>query len=127
MPRLTRKFARHYAEMVAVMFAGMVVLGAPLGLVLPEGNTIMLLSMGFSMTAPMVGWMRYRGHGWAASAEMAASMVIPTLAAIAIYGAGLVSDFDALMLGEHVVMLAAMLGVMLMRPAEYIHHHAHAA
>jgi hypothetical protein len=44
----------------------------------------MLLLMATTMTVPMVGWMRYRGHGWRANTEMAASMVLPTFAAMAI-------------------------------------------
>jgi uncharacterized membrane protein YdfJ with MMPL/SSD domain len=118
----TQRFLRHYGEMVLAMVAGMVVLGMPLGAVLGEGQMLMLLNMGFSMTVPMVAWMRYRGHGWRVTAEMAASMILPTVAAIAVYGAGLVSDFDAVLLGEHVVMLAAMAGAMLLRPSEYLHH-----
>jgi hypothetical protein len=99
----------------------------PLGAVLGEGETLMLLNMGFSMTVPMVAWMRYRGHGWRVTAEMAASMVVPTVAAIAVHGAGLVADFDAVLLGEHVVMLVAMAAAMLLRPSEYLHHnHARA-
>ena len=122
-----RQLLRHYAEMVIAMVAGMVVLGPPLGMLLGDGQTLMLLNMGFSMTIPMVAWMRLRGHGWKASAEMAASMILPTLAAIVVFGAGLVEDFDAVLIAEHVVMLAAMLAVMVARPAEYVHHHhAHA-
>jgi hypothetical protein len=40
--------------------------------------------MGVSMTLPMVAWMRYRGHGWAPSSEMAASMMIPMAGVIAL-------------------------------------------
>ena len=120
-PRL-RQFLRHYAEMVLAMIAGMIVLGMPLDLVLGDDRTLMLANMGFSMTVPMVAWMRHRGHGWRPSAEMAAAMVIPTLLAIALYRADVVADFDALMVGEHVVMLAAMAGAMLLRLDEYSKH-----
>jgi hypothetical protein len=78
--------------------------------------------MGVSMTVPMVAWMRYRGHGWQVTTEMAAAMVVPTLAAMTVFGTGLVDDFGAVMLGEHVVMLLAMAGAMLARPSEYLHH-----
>ena len=124
-----RRLLRHYAEMVLAMFAGMVVLGAPLSALTGDGEMTMLVNMGVSMSLPMVGWMRYRGHSWRASMEMAASMIVPTLAAMVVYGTGLIADFDVVLVGEHVVMLAAMLGVMLLRPAEYVHHHhgAHAA
>jgi flagellar biosynthetic protein FliP len=122
-----RRFLRHYGEMVLAMVAGMAVLTIPFGAVLPGGNTMMLLNMGVSMTIPMVAWMSYRGHGRRANAEMAASMLVPTFAAIALYRSDLVEDFGAIMLGEHVVMLIAMAAVMLRRPSEYLHHaHGHA-
>ena len=72
------------------------------------------------MTVPMVAWMRYRGHGRRANTEMSASMFLPTFAVIGLLWAGLRStDIGALMVLEHVAMLASMLGVMLLRPAEY--------
>jgi hypothetical protein len=132
----TGHFIRHYIEMVVAMFLGMVVLGAPAGWALgaagsswSELNTdapaLMLLGMAVTMTVPMVAWMRYRGHGWRANTEMAASMVLPTLAAIGVLAAGLVS-IDTLLVGEHIVMLLGMLAAMLLRPDEYTHHaHGH--
>ena len=39
----------------------------------------------------------------------------------------MVTDLGVLMVVEHVAMLLAMAGVMLLRPAEYMHHHGHAA
>ena len=68
----------------------------------------------------MVAWMRYRGHGRAASNEMAASMLIPTAGVIALLGAGLVGDVGTLLMVEHVVMLPAMLVGMLLRRDEYL-------
>ena len=130
--RSTRHFIRHYLEMVAVMFAGMGVLGLPAGWALGAAGSswseltdrapsLMLLLMATTMTVPMVAWMRYRGHGWRPNAEMAASMVIPTFVAMAM--TSVVADTATILVGEHVVMLLGMLGVMLMRPAEYTHHH----
>jgi ABC-type glycerol-3-phosphate transport system permease component len=82
--------------------------------------------MGVTMTVPMVAWMRYRGHGWAASNEMAASMLIPTAGVIALLGAGMVTDLGTLLAIEHVVMLPSMLVAMLLRRDEYSGgHHAH--
>jgi hypothetical protein len=131
---VNRHFIRHYIEMVVAMLLGMVVLGLPAEAGLRAMGTstsaleadapeVVLLGMAAIMTVPMVAWMRYRGHGWQVTAEMAASMVLPTLGAIAVYAAGLVADFDAVLLGEHVVMLAAMAAAMLLRPSEYLHHH----
>ena len=128
--RSTRRFIRHYIEMVVVMFAGMAVLGLPAGWALgavgsswseltDTAPAAMLLLMATTMTVPMVGWMRYRGHGWRANTEMAASMVLPTFAAMAL--TSVVAETGAVLVGEHVVMLLGMLGVMLARPAEYSH------
>jgi hypothetical protein len=70
--------------------------------------------------------MRYRGHGWRANTEMSASMLIPTLAAIALLQASVVDDISALLVVEHVAMLLGMLAAMLLRPTEYRRHHAEA-
>jgi hypothetical protein len=122
----TRHFVRHYIEMVVAMFAGMglllMPLGAALGLVglsLDDSDTLMISAMGATMTAPMVAWMRYRGHGWRPSAEMAASMVIPTLGVLALLWTGVLADLGALLVIEHVVMLPSMLVAMLLRRDEY--------
>jgi len=135
----TRRFARHYVEMVIAMFLGMAVLGVPAGWALNAMGTswsavnddspaLMLLGMAVTMTVPMVGWMAYRGHGWRANAEMSASMFLPTFGVIALLGAELVTDIGALLVIEHVAMLASMLGAMLVRREEYSGHaHGHAA
>jgi hypothetical protein len=132
MTKSTRHFIRHYAEMVAAMFLGMGVLFAPamVGLgaagvssaeLRSDAPALLLLGMGLTMTVPMVAWMRYRGHGWGASNEMVASMLIPTAGVIALLGAGLVADIGALLMIEHVVMLPSMLVAMLLRREEYSH------
>ena len=93
----TATFIRHYVEMVVVMFAGMIVLSVPgeaalhaIGSGTSElretAPATVFLGMAFTMTVPMVAWMRYRGHSWQPTLEMAASMVIPTLIAIALLG-----------------------------------------
>jgi hypothetical protein len=122
----TKHFVRHYVEMVIAMFVGMGVLGFPaawaMGTLIDDTPALMFLRMATTMTVGMVGWMRYRGHGWRASAEMSASMFVPTFGVIGLLWAGLLSDIGSLMVIEHVAMLLAMAGVMLMRPAEYSHH-----
>jgi hypothetical protein len=75
------------------------------------------------MTAPMIPWMRRRGHDWRPTLEMAASMVIPTLAMLALLAADLVTDAGVLLGIEHVAMLGGMLVAMLARRDEYSHHH----
>ncbi len=133
----TRAFVRHYAEMVIAMIAGMVVLGGLASLLLQavgsstdalerDAPAAVLLGMGFNMTVPMVAWMRYRGHGWPASAEMAASMILPSLGVVGLLAAGALDDLGALLTIQHVVMLPAMLVAMLLRRDEYSHaDHAH--
>jgi hypothetical protein len=128
-----RHFARHYVEMVIVMFAGMAVLGLPAGWAMTAMGTswdelgsdapaAMFGAMAVTMVVPMVAWMRLRGHGWRANSEMSLSMVLPTLGAIALLSADVVEDVGALLVAEHVAMLLAMLGAMLLRPSEYTGH-----
>ena len=130
----TRRFALHYAEMVAVMFAGMGLLFMPsewamhaLGTgwteLREDAPAAWLAWMAMTMVVPMAGWMAFRGHSVRANAEMNAAMVLPTLAIVAAMGAGAVADAGTAMMLEHVLMLTAMLGAMLARPAEYAHHH----
>jgi hypothetical protein len=122
-----KHFLRHYGEMVLAMFLGMAVLGLPVDWIMhsvgADSDAFMFLEMATTMTVPMVGWMIYRGHGWRANAEMSASMFVPTFAVIGVLTSGILTDIGVLMLAEHVVMLLAMAGVMLLRPQEYVHHH----
>jgi hypothetical protein len=99
-----RAFARHFGEMVVAMFAGMLVLGglaelafAAAGSSLSDqsgGAQVML--MGLNMTVPMVLWMRYRGHTRARNAEMAMSMIVPSVAAAILAWAGVLDSSAAL-------------------------------
>ena len=133
----TAHFVRHYAEMVAAMFLGMLLLGLPAEAALraigsstsqlrDDAPAVALLGMAVIMTVPMVAWMRHRGHSWRPSAEMAASMFLPTFGVIALMAGGLVTEFMTLMSLEHVVMLPSMLVAMLLRRAEYSGHARHA-
>jgi hypothetical protein len=130
-----KHFIRHYAEMVVAMFLGMAILGLPAGWALnalgtsmhelhTDAPALMLLAMATMMAVPMVGWMRYRGHGRRPNTEMAASMFIPTLAVMALLPTGI--GAMTLMGVQHALMLPAMLVAMLLRPAEYSSHHGHA-
>ena len=94
------RFVRHYIEMVAAMLVGMVVLGGVSALVLdlPDRTWVELVEMAPWMTLPMVGWMRFRGHGWRACAEMAAAMAVPAGATLALLWTGVVTDGDALVM-----------------------------
>jgi hypothetical protein len=82
-----------------------------------------LLWMAFTMSVPMVAWMRYRGHGWAPTWEMTASMFVPSFAAIAVLWMGVTEEHGTLMAIQHVGMFPAMLVAMLLRRDEYSGHH----
>ena len=130
----TRRFFLHYVEMVAAMFVGMFALSKPADLLFGAAGVstssqhpaMMLFSMGVTMTVPMVAWMRFRGHAWRPTSEMAASMLIPTFAAMALVGAGVMKGGPAMVI-EHVVMLVGMLIAMLLRREEYSGGHEHGA
>ena len=133
----TRHFIRHYIEMVIAMFAGMAILGIPAVAALgafgsntselrAEAPAVLLIGMAVTMTVPMVAWMRFRGHGWPASNEMAASMFIPTFAAVGLLATGVVTATGDLLSIQHAAMLPSMLVAMLLRRDEYtggVHNH----
>jgi hypothetical protein len=127
-------FTRHYIEMLAAMFLGMLVLGGALAVPLElagadvsnwdrDAPALLLLGMAFAMTVPMVAWMRHRGHGWAPAADMTAAMFLPSFAAVGLLWAGLETDTHALLMIQHVAMGPAMLVAMLLRRHEYTGHH----
>jgi hypothetical protein len=129
------RFLLHYLEMVAVMLIGMTVLGGTaLGLLALAGVTpgelgddapaLVLIGMGISMVAPMVWWMRRRGHSAAANREMAGAMIVPTVATVTLLAIGAVADVGTLLEIQHVAMFPAMFGVMLYRRGEYTHRPA---
>ncbi|TDC98414.1 hypothetical protein [Actinomadura sp. 7K507] len=120
-----RRFLRHYLEMIAAMFVGMAVFGLAVqgvltlaGLDAPGAEEWTSLEMAAEMSAGMVIWMRYRGHGWASSLEMTAAMFAPLAVLFPLLWLGAIPA-GSLMLLEHLVMLPAMLLVMLRRRAEY--------
>jgi hypothetical protein len=127
LPAMTHKtlhFARHYVEMVIAMLAGMAVLGGGLAVLAGEdwksdAPELYLLWMAFTMSVPMVAWMRHRGHGWAPALEMTAAMFAPTVAAIALLRAGTTDDIGTLMAIQHSAMFPLMLVAMLLRLDEY--------
>lgn len=121
-----RHFIRHYVEMVVAMMLGMAVLGMPAKAVydVSDRPALLLVLMALTMTIPMVAWMRFRNHSWRLCNEMAASMLIPALGALALLGGGLVTDTAALGI-EHMAMLPSMLVAMLLRRDVYTGHQQH--
>jgi hypothetical protein len=133
----SRRFLRHFAEMLVVMMLGMCVLGVAFRElhVLLFGSSfdaawrdhigLAAFAMAFNMTVPMVVWMPYRGHSWERGVEMAMAMNLPLLPAFVLYA------FDSIpargVLGmQMMLMIPAMLGAMLYRKEEYSapHHRA---
>ena len=131
------RFTRHLLEMVVAMLAGMAVLGLAIGVLgEPPGYANLLVKyglMGAFMSAPMVAWMRHRGHPWSDGLEMTAAMLVPMFAlvlpvelGVARYVPGLTQG--SLMLLSHVAMIGGMAGLMVYRWDRYVRdshgHHA---
>jgi hypothetical protein len=124
------RFARHLLEMVVAMMAGMAVLGAALAaLGEPSGYANLLVQygvMGAFMAAPMVAWMRHRGHSWRDGGEMTAAMVVPMLALALLveFGVSVPGLTEgSLMLLSHVAMIGGMVALMAYRFERYAHDH----
>jgi len=116
-----RRFALHGLEMVIAMLVGMVVLAPIWSWAWPslsENTTAQTLVMATDMSIGMAVWMRIRGHGLAAIAEMCAAMFLPFLVLLPFHWIGTVSEMG-LMTAGHVLMLPAMLVAMLRRRHEY--------
>ena len=115
------RFALHGVEMVIAMLVGMVVLGAVWSWAWPglsENTTAQALVMATDMSIGMAVWMRIRGHGVPAIAEMSAAMYLSFLVLLPFHWAGVLSAM-ALMTVGHVLMLPAMLIAILRRRHEY--------
>jgi hypothetical protein len=121
-----RRLVRHYLEIVVAAVAGMMLLGPaesvllnPLGwaelLAHPETYTLVMAT---NMTVAMAAWMRFRGHGWAAIAEMAVAMYAPFVVLFPPLWLGMLSATGLMVLG-HVLMLLAIATAMLRRRDEY--------
>jgi hypothetical protein len=107
----------------------MIVLGVALEVLgEPPGYANLLVRyglMGAFMAAPMVAWMRYRGHAWSDGLEMTAAMLVPMLApvlpvelGVAGYVPGL--SEDSLMMLSHVAMIGGMVALMVYRWDRYV-------
>jgi uncharacterized membrane protein YhaH (DUF805 family) len=127
------RFLGHFGEMFVVMMIGMPLFGMPeqaivraMGYPHPTQQfpVIAAFLMTINMTVPMVALMRYRGHSWARSGEMAAAMVVPSVAIIVLCVVGMIPTRSVSGL-VMLLMLPAMLVVMLYRRTEYAHGGAH--
>ena len=122
------RFTRHLLEMVLAMMVGMGVFGLVLAVVgEPPGYANLLVRygvMGVFMAAPMVAWMRYRGHSWRDGGEMTAAMLVPMFAVVMPFGLGVVEETSgqsghALMMLAHVAMVGGMVALMIYRRDRY--------
>jgi formate/nitrite transporter FocA (FNT family) len=118
-------FARHLAEMMVAMWIGM-----PLGRVLfaalygsasseavRQHDVAWALLMAFSMTAPMVAVMLYRGHSRRSAGEMAAVMIAPVLPFVALELSHVITGPVA---GPYMgVSMVAMIALMVYRRRDY--------
>jgi hypothetical protein len=120
-------FVRHYLEMCIAMCVGIaigdviyVAVAGAAGFADPFGQlpVLSLVVVTFSMTAPMVAWMRFRGMDWWLVNEMTASMVVLAILILAGGLLGLV-PMGELARVEHLLMMPAMLVPMLLRVDEY--------
>ena len=122
------RFARHLLEMVLAMLAGMAVLGVALGVLgEPPGYANPLVEyglMGASMAAPMVAWMRHRGHSWSDGLEMTLAMLAPMFALVVPVELGVAVpglSEGSLMMLSHVAMIGGMVVLMIYRFERYAH------
>jgi hypothetical protein len=115
----TSKISSPPGRSAAVVLLGAV--GIDVGDWRNDAPELLLLGMAFTMSAPMVAWMRHRGHDWARAWEMTGAMFAPSLAAIALLWAGAVTNSGTLLEIQHIAMFPAMLAVMLWRRDEYMH------
>jgi hypothetical protein len=122
------RFTRHLLEMVVAMMAGMAVLGVALAVLgEPPGYANLLLRhglMGAFMAAPMVGWMRYRGHPWTDGLEMTVAMLAPMFALVIPVELGVAVpglSEQSLPVLSHVAMIGGMVALMVYRFDRYAH------
>jgi hypothetical protein len=135
--RKTARFLRHFFEMLVVMMLGMCLLGGAFrelhvlafgsgfAAAWREHAGLAAYGMAFSMTVPMVLWMRYRGHSWERGGEMALAMNLPVLPVLALYVFDVVG-FDGVLGLQMGLMIPAMVAAMLYRKEEYSAPHPHA-
>ena len=118
-------FWRHFVQMLAVMIAGMVGSAAIFLTVVQKDweeatasyPVASLLVIAAGMTVPMAAWMLYRGMGWRNTSEMAAAMVLPVVPFLLLVWFDVTKSAQC---GAYcLVAIAAMLGLMLHRRAEY--------
>lgn len=125
-----RHLLRHFAEMVAAMVAGMVILGMAVRLIFAlfghsdvlDRTEAQVVVMAVNMAIGMSVWMRYRRHGWVSIMEMDAAMIASFVVLLIPFWMGVLPEGAVMMVG-HVLMLPVMALVMLRRRHEYASTH----
>lgn len=82
---LQMQIAMGLGALVCYLLARLVPVSSDFAAVYHPGTYLFALGDVLYLTAPVVAWMLFRGHGWRRSAEMAAAMLIP-IAAISVLG-----------------------------------------
>ena len=111
----------HFAEMCLAMQVGMLIFILAAG-VIPEPAAI---GMALFMAAPMVAWMRIRGHGWRHGIDVAAAMIVPWAVVLALFAVGSANVMPWLAQADGPAMYLGMLAIMLVRRDHYMHGGAH--
>ena len=128
----TGYFALHFLEMCLVMciggiplivlfFVGAAQIGYPD--LFEQSPEVAVLVIGFSLALPMLAWMRFRGHEWRPTVEMASTTIV---LAILLVGLGWLGILPKTSLIEWMRTLACpvMIIPMLFRLDQYTAHHA---
>jgi hypothetical protein len=124
------RFTRHLLEMGVAMMAGMALLGVALWVLgEPPGYANLLVRhtlMGAFMSAPMVAWMRHRGHSWTDGLQMTLAMLAPMFALVVPVELGVARYVPGLSEGSlpnfsHVAMIAGMVILMIYHWDRYAH------
>lgn len=111
--RAHRALGRHFAEMVAAMVVGMLVLepvrmGLASALDAPElGGEAACMAMATEMSIAMALWMRIRHHGWGETLQMCLAMYVSFVVLFPLLWVGLL-DAGVVLLVGHLLMLIAM-------------------
>jgi hypothetical protein len=121
-----RRFVGHYLEIVVAAVAGMVLLDPAASALLNAIGwaelvarfEIYALVMATNMTVAVAAWLRVRGHGWAAIAELAVALYAPFVVLFVPLWLGVLSA-TGLMVGGHLLMLVAIAAAMLRRRDQY--------
>lgn len=124
--RPVRVLTRHYLEMVAAMFGGMLVLGAlrelaGLTVAFADRPGTSFLLMATDMTLGMGLWMSLRRHDRACTLQMCAAMYTP-VAFLPLLSGGIIGATTFLVVA-HVLMMVAMLAVLLRHRDRMLHCH----